>query len=168
MTKNTYQIAQINLARMLAPLDDPIMAGFVSRLPEINALADGSLGFVWRLQMEEGDATYLRPFDDDRIIANMSVWESIKHLKNFIYKSRHRELIKQREQWFEKLADMHMVMWWVQVGHIPSIAEAKRRLEHIRENGESPFAFTFKKIFQPEDCQEEDFSAVPLVPCSAI
>src|ERR1700752_4293291 len=90
-----YQIAQLNIGRVRAPLDDPRMTGFVKRLDEINALADRSPGFVWRLQTSEGNATYFRPYDDDRILMNMSVWESIETLRNFVYRSLHAELLKQ-------------------------------------------------------------------------
>src|ERR1700682_2002993 len=95
-------LAQVNIGRMKAPLDSAVMEGFVARLDEINALADGSPGFVWRLQTSEGNATYLRPYDDDRILFNLSVWASIEHLKNYVYKTAHAELIRDRKQWFEK------------------------------------------------------------------
>src|SRR6266567_4452424 len=120
MSEN-YQLAQVNIARMLAPLTDPIMAGFVARLDDINALADGSPGFVWRLQTEEGDATALRPYEDDRIIVNLSVWAS--------------------------LDDHFIALWWVPASHIPSVEEAKERLEYLREHAETPYAFSFKKSF---------------------
>src|SRR5574341_824674 len=99
---STYPLAQVNIGRILAPLDGPIMAGFVARLDEINALADESPGLVWRLQTEEGNATDLRPYDDDRILVNMSVWESLEDLKAYVYKSVHAEVMRQRRQWFEK------------------------------------------------------------------
>src|SRR5579871_6617364 len=98
---------------MRAPLEDPLMAGFVNRLDEINALADLSPGFVWRLQTPAGNATYLRPYNDDRILVNMSVWESIEALKNFVYRSAHKELFRQRQDWFEKLAGASVALWWV-------------------------------------------------------
>src|SRR5205814_37224 len=98
----TLHIAQVNIARMKAPLEAPLMAGFVARLEEINALADRSPGFVWRLQTDKGDATYLRPYDDDRILFNMSVWESIEHLKRYVYYTAHVEVFRQRGSWFEK------------------------------------------------------------------
>src|SRR5215510_773225 len=95
-------LAQVNVARMLEPLDSPRMAGFVARLDEINALADRSPGFVWRLQTEAGNATDLRPFDDDRILLNMSVWETIEALRAYVYESAHREVLRERHSWFEK------------------------------------------------------------------
>ncbi len=89
---NSLHIAQVNIGRMKAALEDPVMAGFVARLEEINALADRSPGFVWRLQTSEGNATYLRPYDDDRILFNMSVWESIEQLKRYVYYTAHVEV----------------------------------------------------------------------------
>lgn len=108
-----YHLAQVNIAQMLAPLDDPVMVGFVARLDEINALADKSPGFIWRLQSEVGEAsaTYLRPFDDDMIIVNLSVWESVEQLKQFVYKTAHAEVMRQRREWFEKFAGMYQALW---------------------------------------------------------
>ena len=162
-----YQIAQVNIARMLAPLDDPVMAGFVARLAEINALADRSPGFVWRLQTEEGDATYLRPYDDDRILFNLSVWESVEQLKDYVYRSAHGEVMRQRRQWFEKFEGMYMALWWVKVGHIPTVAEAKQRLVHLQHHGDTPFAFTFKRLFPPADTGNESLKGLPPNPCPA-
>lgn len=167
MTLVPRHIAQVNIARMQAPLDDPIMAGFVARLAEINALADGSPGFVWRLQTEEGDATYLRPYDDDRILFNLSVWETVEHLKEYVYKTAHGEVMRQRRQWFEKLGGMYMALWWVNAGHTPSVAEAKRRLEYLQENGETARAFTFRRTFPPAAYEEESAPVLPLSPCPA-
>lgn len=149
---DSYHLAEVNIARMLAPLDDPIMAGFVARLNEINALADGSPGFVWRLQGESGNATYLRPYDDEHILFNLSVWESVQHLRDFTYRSQHSELVKQRKDWFSKFDGLYYALWWVLAGHIPTVEEAKSRLEYLRAYGESVYAFSFKRSFpQPED-----------------
>ena len=120
----TLHIAQFNIARMKAPLDDALMAGFTARLDEINALADQSPGFVWRLQTPAGNATYLRPYDDDRILVNMSVWETIEHLQQYVYHTAHAELLRQRHAWFEKFAGATVTLWWVPAGHIPTVAEA--------------------------------------------
>lgn len=111
-----HNLAQVNIARMNADLDDPIMSGFVQRLEEINALADGSKGFVWRLQTEAGDATYLRPFDDQRILFNMSVWETLEDLKGYVYASKHIELLKSKANWFKKLGEAHLALWWIRKG----------------------------------------------------
>jgi len=167
MTHSGFHLAQVNIARMHAPLDDPIMAGFVARLAEINALADGSPGFVWRLQTEEGNATYLRPYDDDRILFNLSVWESIDQLKHYVYRTAHAGVMQQRQQWFEKFTGMYMALWWVNAGHIPSVSEAKQRLEHLQQNGDTAHAFTFKRTFPPMVSDEQNIIALPLNPCTA-
>src|SRR5579871_2892077 len=99
-----YHIAQVNIGRILAPVDDPIMSGFMNRLDEINALAEKSPGFVWRLQTSEGNATYFRPYEDDRILINMSVWENVETLRQFVYHTLHAELLRHRYDWFEKFA----------------------------------------------------------------
>lgn len=149
-----YHLAQLNIGRMLAPLDDPVMAGFVARLEEINALAERSPGFVWRLQSDEGDATSIRVFEDERIIVNMSVWESIEQLKDYAFRTAHSELLKQRRQWFEKFERAYSVLWWIEAGHIPTVEEAQQRLEHLQQHGETPHAFTFQKLFLPPDNNE--------------
>ncbi len=141
-----YHIAQVNIGRILAPIDSEIMHGFTSRLDEINALADSYDGFVWRLQTEEGDATALRPYEDDQMIINMSVWENIDALWEYTYKSVHVELIKDRKQWFEHMK-VYMCLWWVPVGEIPTPDNAKERLAYLEQHGVTPYAFTFKKRF---------------------
>lgn len=140
-------LAQINIARARAPIDDPLMSGFVARLEDVNALADGSPGFVWRLKTEEGNATSLQPYDDPRVIVNMSVWETPDHLKHFVYKSAHTDVMRQRRQWFERMGDVHMAMWWIERGHVPTVAEALERLHYLQMHGESEFAFSFASLF---------------------
>jgi len=147
-------LAQINIGRIKAPFDDPSMSGFVSRLDEINALADRSPGFVWRLQTAAGNATELRPYDDDRIAINMSVWESLEHLRAYVYSSAHAEVLRQRRDWFEKFDRVFLALWWIPAGHIPSIDEAKARLASLEESGPTPFAFTFKTTFTPDEAWE--------------
>ncbi len=147
MPDSSYHLAQINIARILAPLDDPLMAGFVDRLEPLNALADQSPGFVWRLQDEAGDATSIRVFDDERILLNMSVWESIEALQGYVYQSRHLGLLRDRKQWFEVPSEPHLALWWIPAGHVPTPQEGKQRLEHLRRHGPSPEAFTFKQPF---------------------
>ena len=122
-----YHLAQVNIARMLAPLTDPIMAGFVAELDTINALADNSPGFVWRLQTPEGNATDIRPFDDDLILVNLSLWASLADLNAFVYKSRHRQVLQQRPQWFQRFNGPYVALWWVPSGHIPTVEEAKEQ-----------------------------------------
>jgi heme-degrading monooxygenase HmoA len=151
-----YHLAQMNIGRILAPLDSPQLAGFVSRLADINALADGTPGFVWRLQTSQGDATELRPYDDDQIIVNMSVWESYEALHAFVYRSAHVEVMRRPREWFERLTDVFIALWWVPKGHIPSIGEAKERLDYMRRHGETPYAFSFKQPFGPPDVQPAD------------
>ena len=143
----TFHLAQINIARMLAPIDDPVMAEFVANLPPINALAEGSPGFVWRLQSNNGDATSIKVYDDDMIIINLTVWESPEALRAFVYKSDHYQFLRDRKRWFDLFKGPYYAMWWVPAGHIPGTKEAKERLEHLREHGDSPYAFSFKNVF---------------------
>ena len=143
----TYHLAQVNIARMLAPLTDPLMAGFVAELDAINALADTSPGFLWRLQTSEGNATDIRPYEDDLILVNLSLWASLADLSTFVYKSRHRQVLQQRHQWFQRFNGPYVALWWVLSGHIPTVEEAKERLSYLSANGETPYAFSFKKPF---------------------
>jgi hypothetical protein len=145
----SVHLAQINIGRMRAPLDDPAMHGFMSRLDEINALAERSEGFVWRLQGADGNNTYLRPYEDERIIVNMSVWETVEHLRAYTYNTAHAELLKQRRDWFEKFDRVFLALWWIPAGHVPSVDEAKERLASLEQRGPTPFAFTFKTVFEP-------------------
>jgi Domain of unknown function (DUF3291) len=167
MSKNKYHIAQVNIGRMLAPLDDPLMAGFVGLLNEINALADQSPGFVWRLQTEEGDASSLRPYEDERILFNLSVWENIDALKSYVYKSAHMGAMRRRREWFERFDGMYLALWWVEAGHIPTIAEAKERLERLSQDGEGELAFTFKRTFPPPGDVVEESAVMPFESCPA-
>lgn len=146
-----YHVAQVNIARLLAPLDSPQLAGFVARLEEINSLADGAAGFVWRLKTEDGDATALRPYEDDRILVNLSVWKSVEELCEFVYRTPHAEVMRQRRAWFERLAEAWLALWWVPIGHLPSVEEAKLRLELLRTHGAGPMAFTIRQPFPPPD-----------------
>ena len=161
-----YHLAQVNIARMKGPLDDAVMAGFVARLDEINALADRSPGFVWRLQTEAGNATYLRPYDDDRILFNFSIWESIESLRAYVYKTAHAELLKQRRDWFEQFSGAQLAMWWVPRGYIPGIDEAKKRLAHLEQHGPTQFAFTFKKTFPADADYLDAFDWTVFKPCA--
>jgi hypothetical protein len=135
---------------MREPLDSPVMAGFVARLDELNALADASPGFVWRLKGESGNATYLRPYDDDRILFNLSVWGDLESLKTYVYRTAHAELLRARRSWFEQLDRDSVALWWVAAGHIPTVDEAKERLEVLRARGPTTFAFTFTTVFEPD------------------
>ncbi|MEO1257161.1 MAG: DUF3291 domain-containing protein [Bacteroidota bacterium] len=149
MEKSAYHLAQLNVARMLGPLDSLVMKEFADGLEPINALADSSPGFVWRLKDEgnETAATSYRPFDDDMIIVNMSVWEDLESLKSFVFNTDHKEFLKNRKQWFSRIKEAYAVMWWVPQGHLPDIAEAIARLKYLRKKGESEMAFSFRKVF---------------------
>jgi hypothetical protein len=142
-----FHLAQSNIARMRAPLDDPIMAGFVERLEPLNALADESPGFVWRMQDEEGDATAIRVFEDELILFNLSVWESVEALESYVYRSGHVEAIRARGDWFEPMAKPGFVLWWITAGHIPGVEEARERFSMLWENGPTSEAFTFSTRF---------------------
>jgi hypothetical protein len=141
-----HHLAQVNLATLRAPLDSPELAGFVALLEPVNALAEASPGFVWRLQTEDGDATAIRAFDDERIIVNLTVWTSLEALRDFVYASRHLDVLRRRREWFHRM-DGHQAMWWLPAGTIPTVAEARRRLELLRRRGPSPDAFTFRTPF---------------------
>jgi hypothetical protein len=160
-TPTHYQLAQINIGRIMAPLDSPVMAGFVDQLPAINALADSSPGFVWRFQTAEGDATALRPYDDPRILVNFSVWESVEALKQFTYKTAHVGPLRDRAQWFEKPTEAYMALWWVPAGHIPTIEEARDRLAHRRSHGDTQVAFSFTNSFPPPGESAGDVNQQP-------
>ena len=143
------QLAQVNIARMKAPFDDPVMAGFVGRIGELNALADASPGFVWRLPSATEEDGYHRPYDDDRILFNLSVWQTVEALRAYAYGTVHAESVRRRYDWFEKFDRAYLALWWIPAGHRPSIDEAKQRLAHLDEHGPSPIAFTFKQVFPP-------------------
>jgi hypothetical protein len=122
----------------------------MAALDEINALAAASPGFVWRFQTEDGNATAVRPFDDDSILINMSVWESVEALADYVYRSDHTSYLTRRREWFERSNDVYVVLWWVPAGHRPTVGEAIERLEHLREHGPSVEAFTFRRVFTPD------------------
>jgi hypothetical protein len=148
-----YHLAQINIGRIRAPLEDPLMAGFVDRLEAINRLADAAPGFVWRLQTDAGNATSIRPYEDERILINMSVWQSIEALWEYVYKSQHAEPLRLRSDWFEKMDSPYLALWWIPAGHIPTPLEGKERLDHLRRHGQTAHAFTFKSRFQMPDTE---------------
>ena len=154
-TAPQWHLAQFNIARMRAPLTDPQMGGFVAELEPVNALADQSPGFVWRLKSEEGDATAIRPYDDESILINLSVWDSLAALKSFVYRTHHGQVMRQREKWFERMNEILIALWWITAGTTPTVQEAKERLDYLRAHGESPFAFSIKKPFLPPDDQEQ-------------
>ncbi|WP_404396165.1 DUF3291 domain-containing protein [Pseudoalteromonas phenolica] len=144
-------LAQLNIARAKYPLDAPEIKDFVENLDVVNATAEQSEGFVWRLKDESGDATSIQAFDDPSFLINMSVWTSPDSLKDFMFRTHHRDFMRRKGEWFEKLNEDSYVLWWIEEGHIPTAEEAKARLQHLREHGDSPYAFTFKANFTPDD-----------------
>jgi Domain of unknown function (DUF3291) len=146
---NASHVAQVNVARLLAPLDSPQLAEFVANLEPVNAIADASPGFVWRLQTADGDATSIRVFDDDWLIVNLSVWDSLDALRDYVFRSSHAEVLKRRHEWFERMDEAHLALWWIAPGTEPSVAEAVERLLLLRRIGPSADAFTLKQPFPP-------------------
>jgi len=132
-------------------MDSPQMAGFKNNLDRINSLAEKSEGFIWRLKDDSNNATSIKVFDDDFIIINMSVWKNMESLYRYVYQSDHTDYLKRRKEWFEKMPEMYMALWYVPELHIPDSSEAIERLFYLRKNGESPFAFGFKNKYTPEE-----------------
>lgn len=145
----TYHLAQYNVGRLLQPLEHDSIVGFVDGLEPMNRLAEKSPGFVWRYQTDEGDATALRPYDDDQIIINFSVWTDPDALRAYAYQSEHADYLRRRREWFAAHLESHLVMWWIPAGRIPAIDEADTRLGELRKNGPTERAFTFRSRFDP-------------------
>jgi hypothetical protein len=145
----TWHLAQLNVGTPLYPVDDPKLRDFMEALDSINRLAEQSSGFVWRFQTESGNATDAQhPWTDlPNLLVNMSVWESAEQLKGFVYHSNHVGFYRRRSEWFEKAQEAYAVLWWIPAGHIPSLEEAKTRLEHYRIHGATPQAFWFTQLF---------------------
>ena len=138
------ELAQLNIAALLAPIDSPPLAGFVAELDRINALAERSPGFVWRFEADVTEAEPVpHPFGDD-VIVNLSVWTSVETLHDYVYRSDHAAIMRRRKEWFHRMRDAHTVLWWVPRGHRPTLDEAHARLEALRRDGPGPDAFTFK------------------------
>ena len=161
-----FHLAQVNIGRFRAPIDDPIMEGFRTQLDPVNALADRSPGFVWRLQTEDGNATAIRPDTGDELLAiNMSVWESLESLQQFVYRSDHAATLRARKQWFEPIEGPILALWWIPVGHIPTVNEAMARLRHVEQHGPTPYAFTFRRPFPAPDMEEAEADGSDAVFC---
>ncbi|MFA0158550.1 DUF3291 domain-containing protein [Vibrio sp. 10N.261.46.A3] len=141
------KLSQLNIALAKYPLDAPEIKEFVDNLELVNGIAESSEGFVWRLKDESGDATNIKAFDDPNMIVNMSVWDSVDSLKNFMFRTHHRDFIRRKGDWFHRLPEDTYVLWWIEEDHIPTLEEAIERLEHLREIGDTPYAFTFKTNF---------------------
>jgi len=146
-----WELAQLNIATLLAPIDSEQLADFVAQLDEINQLADESPGFIWRLQSENGSATDLEHNFGDDVIANMSVWASVDDLHNFIYKSAHASVMSKRKQWFHRMSRVYSVLWWVPRGCKPTLTQAQDKLALLHSAGPGPEAFTFKQRFPSPD-----------------
>ncbi len=149
MHNDCVHLAQLNVGRLRAPMDDAMIDDFRTNLEPVNALAEVSPGFVWRLQDESGDATSINPFGDELEIVNLTVWQSIEALADFTYRSGHVELLRRRREFFEAPTQPIMCLWWIPEGTIPTVDEAIARLEHLRAHGPTPTAFTFRHRFDP-------------------
>ena len=155
-------IAQMNVATALYDLDDERMADFVNNLDRVNGLAEATPGFVWRLQSDQGNATDIQVTDDPRFIVNLTVWETVQALFDFVYRSDHRDVMVRRRQWFQKPQGPYHVLWWIEEGTLPDVAEGLQRLDHLARHGPTPYAFTFKTAFpagraEPQDLQPEPY-----------
>jgi hypothetical protein len=147
MIMNSPQhLAQLNIGRLRYPTDDPRMADFMNALDLVNGLAERSKGFVWRLKDESGNATNFRPFPDPQMAVNLSVWESVEALERYVYLTVHKRFYGRREEWFDKLDGPHLVLWWIPAGHIPTLIEAKERLEYLAAHGPSVHAFGWESV----------------------
>jgi hypothetical protein len=155
------QLAQMNVGTVLYDLDDPRLADFMNNLAAINALAEASPGFVWRLQTEEGDATGIKTSDDPRALVNMSVWESLEDLFRFVYRTDHRAFMVRRREWFQKPEGPYQVLWWIRKGRLPTAAEGLARLAHLCAHGPTPYAFTFNKAFPASEAPPVDLKPEP-------
>jgi hypothetical protein len=142
-------LAEINIGRLLHPLDDPRMADFVDNLDRINALAEASAGFVWRLKDETGNATQIHAYDDPMIITNLSVWTSPEALFGFAYQTAHRRFVQRRKEWFSPFEWPYLALWWVAEGTVPTVVEGRSRLDHLARVGPTAYAFTFRRLFPP-------------------
>jgi uncharacterized protein DUF3291 len=167
MTDHAWHLAQLNVARALAPLDSPTLSPFMAQLEGINQLAEASPGFIWRLKGDGGNATDIRVGDDPQLIVNLTVWASVESLFDFVYRTPHTGVMAARRQWFEKPVQAHQVLWWVPAGHVPTIAEAFDRLSLLRKAGSgTPQAFTFKQRFPSPDVASEPDDLQPEAYCS--
>lgn len=159
-----WHIAQMNVGTALFPLDDPRLADFMNQLDEVNALAEASPGFVWRLKADDGNATSIKASDDPKFIVNMSVWQSVESLFDYVYKTAHRLVMARRREWFDRPVEAYQVLWWVEPGTAPSVADGLARLRHLETHGPTPYAFTFKQKFPhpetgeaPQDMRPEPY-----------
>jgi Domain of unknown function (DUF3291) len=162
LARVAFELAQVNIGRLVAPLDDAQLAGFVALLEPVNAAADAAPGFVWRLQSDDGDATSIKAFEWDAgdsagVIVNMSVWTGVQELAAFVFGDMHREVLRRRREWFHRMSDSYTVCWWVPAGHRPTTDEAEDRIRNLRAHGANPQAFTLKESYpRPDDYSTHD------------
>ncbi len=143
-----YQIAEINVARMKGVhINDPIMKEFVDNLDHVNGIAEKSEGFIWRLKDENNDATSFNPYNDEQIIINVSVWETIEALETFVYKTFHTDFLKRRKEWFNSYGKVATALWWIPQGEFPTVEEAVAKLDYLQKNGATPVVFNFRNKF---------------------
>ncbi|MEP7019010.1 MAG: DUF3291 domain-containing protein [Pseudonocardiales bacterium] len=159
-----YELAQVNVSRLAAPLDDPALADFVAALDPVNAVADVAPGFIWRMQTEDGNATAIQAFTWDAagssgVIVNMSVWTDVEHLAAFVYGEMHRQVLRRRREWFEPMKEAFSACWWVPAGHRPTTDDAEKRVRQLRGQGPSVRAFTLREHYPPPDAGQ---AATPL------
>jgi hypothetical protein len=164
---SAYELAQLNIGIIKGPMDSAVMAEFAANLEHINALADHAPGFLWRLQTEAGDATAIRPFENENQLLNMSVWRDLESLRQFVYRSAHAQFLRRRREWFERMSEAYLVLWWVPRGHRPGIAEATARLEALREAGPHREAFTFRQTYPAPDAPASEQPGTFPDPCPA-
>ncbi len=156
MSSSHWHLAVVNIAKPLHDLDSPAIAEFMDNLEHINKLGDTSPGAVWRYEDESGAATDTREFDDPGILINYTIWDSVESLKGYVYSGEHLDFFKRRSLWFAPIADMPaVVMWWVPAGSIPELSVTRAKIEHLREHGPTPDAFTFAKRFDAPTTQPE-------------
>lgn len=156
LARMSFELAQINIGRLVAPIDHAQLADFVALLDPINAVADSAPGFIWRLQTDEGNATAVQAFEWDAegsagVIVNMSVWTDVEHLAAFVFGDMHREVMRRRREWFHRMSEAYTTCWWVPAGHRPTTAEAEERIRNLRAHGPNPDAFTIRDSYPRPD-----------------
>jgi hypothetical protein len=145
---NTYQLAEINIGRIKGVnINDPVMKEFVDNLETVNALADGSKGFVWRFRDDNNNATNFNPYNDQQVIVNVSVWESIEDLEHYMYKTFHADFLRRRKEWFQRYGKVYTAMWWIPAGQYPTLQQAVDNLDYLEKNGPTEKVFDFKTKF---------------------
>jgi hypothetical protein len=154
-----WQLAQVNIGRLRAPLGAPQLRPFMEALDPVNAIADDSPGFIWRLKTEEGNATAVQAFtwdtgDSVGVIINMSVWTDVEHLTAFVLGDAHRVVLRRRREFFERMPEAYLACWWVPAGHVPTTDEAEERVRHLRAYGPTPYAFTLRHHYRPPDVDQ--------------